>query len=388
MMQWAWVSRIWLTAGLMALLAAALACGAPAETSQDVAGAAGEQEETAPAVSRQDVLVSITDELIVPRFREIATEMEGMRNALHTLCDNPTPETLAAARTAWRDARAPWLRSQATWFGPVMERRSRSLVDWAPVDPERIDKLLAEKDAVTAYDAREFLSSTQRGLGAIEHVIFGDDAATLDTLAAANSIHCQYVTALGDIAAEETAGIAADWAGDGSDGSGYAGYFNGTAGIALLDQQAIDELVSASIFLARSITDMRLGKALGADGGQPEPSAIPGGGGHNAVADMRNQVLGMQDVYLGAGADGALGVSALVRGVSAEADVRMRDHFTAALAAIDQLPEPLQATVVDNPEPARQAHARLQELQRALNTEVISLLGVTVGFADTDGDGG
>ena len=82
---------------------------------------------------------------------------------------------------------------------------------------------------------------------------------------------------------------------------GYAGYFKGTAGVALVEQQAIDEVVRTSVFITRSINDMRLGKALGADGGQPDPSAIPGGDGHNAVADLRNQVLGMQDTYLGSG---------------------------------------------------------------------------------------
>ena len=196
------------------------------------------------------------------------------------------------------------------------------------------------------------------------------------------------MTALGDVVADETAGVLSDWTGDGSSSGGYAGYFKGTAGVALIEQQAVDEVVRTSVFITRSINDMRLGKALGADGVQPDPSAIPGGDGHNAVADLRDQTLGMQDTYLGAGNQGSLGISALVQGVSKEADERMRGHFTAALEAIDGLREPLQTTVVSDPESARLAHQRMQELQRALNTEVVSLLGVTVGFADTDGDGG
>ena len=374
------LSRKWPATGLAALLMllAAVAC-ATASPEQGAPSAPGDAPETSASASRHDVLVSLTDALIVPRFQSVATETERLRTALHGLCANPMPDTLTTARTAWRDARAPWMRSQAAWFGPVMERRSRSLVDWSPIDVARIEKLLAERDAVAAFDVREFLPATTRGLGAIEYVIFGDDAATLDVLAAADSVHCQYLTALGDVAAEETAGLAADWA-------DYASYFNGTASIALLDHQAIDELVSASIFLTRSITDMRLGKALGVGGGAPEPSALPGGDGHNAVADLRNQVLGMQDVYLGEGS--GLGLNELVAGLSPEADGRMIAAFEALLTAIDGLEEPLQATVVTNPEPARAAHARLQELQRAWNTEVVSLLGVTVGFADTDGDGG
>ena len=179
-----------------------------------------------------------------------------------------------------------------------------------------------------------------------------------------------------------------DWTGDSGAGSGYAAYLNGTGSVSLLDQQAVDEAVRTSVFLTRSIADMKLGKALGADGVKPDPAAIPGGDGHNAVADLRNQVLGMQDVYLGGEADSTLGVSALVRGVSEDADERMRGHFANALAAVDGLREPLQSTVMEDPDPARLAHQRLRELQVALNTEVVSLLGVTVGFSDTDGDAG
>ena len=376
------LSRKWLATGLAALLMLLVAVACATASPEPGAGTSpGDAPETSASVSRQDVLVSLTDALIVPRFQSVATETDQLRTALHDLCANPTPDTLATARTSWRNARAPWMRSQATWFGPVMERRSRSLVDWSPIDVERIDKLLAEKDAVAVFDVREFLPATTRGLGAIEYVIFGDDAATLDVLASADSVHCQYLTALGDVAAAETAGLAADWA-------GYAGYFNGTDSIALLDQQAIDELVSASIFLTRSITDMRLGKALGVYGGVPDPSAIHAGAGHNAGADLRNQTLGMRDIYLGADDGAGLGIGKLVAGVSPEANGRMVAAFEAVLTAIDGLEEPLPASVVSNPEPARTAHARLQELQRAWNTEVVSLLGVTVGFADTDGDGG
>ena len=343
-------------------------------------------QETPP--SRQDVLTSLTDQVIVPRFQSVSEEMNVLRAALHSLCSDATPANLDIAREAWRDAREPWLRSQAMWFGPVMDRRSRILVDWSPIDPERIEATLAKRDSVSAVDVKEFLGSTQRGLGAIEYVIFGENAQVVALLNEPAGLRCQYLTALGDVVADEMAIVLSEWQGDGSSGAGYAGYFKGAASIALVEQQAVDEAVRTSVFLTRTISDMRLGKALGADGGRADPSAIPGGNAHHAVADLRNQVLGMQDVYLGAELDTGLGVSDLVRGVSEEADDRMRDHFTATLAAIDDLQEPLQSAVLDNPEPVRLAHQRFQELQRALNTEVVSLLGVTVGFADTDGDAG
>ena len=383
------LSGYWITGVLIAALAAIACASAGDPAGQGTTGEArGDATEASgdAAPSKQEVITSLTDGLILPRFRSVAEEMSDAQAALHALCSDPSPEALADARTGWREARAEWLRSQAIWFGPVMDRRSRSLVDWAPVDPERIEKSLSKRETVTANDVREFLGATQRGMGAIEYVVFGDDTEVLASLGERGGIRCQYLTALGDVAAEETAAVVADWAGDGTDSDGYAGYFKGTANIALVDQQAVDEVVRTSVFITRSISDMRLGKALGAADGHPDPSAIPGGAGNNAVSDLRNQVLGMRDTYQGA--DGTLGISDLVRGVSPAADERMRGHFQQALAAVDGLGEPLRETVAQDPGPAQLAYQRMQELQRALNTEVVSLLGVTVGFSDSDGDGG
>ena len=173
-------------------------------------------------VSREDVLVSLTDDLIVPRFQVVAAEMETLRSSTRALCDAPSAERLQAARTAWRDAREPWLQSQAMWFGPIMDRRSRSLVDWSPVEPERIEGTLAKRDSIDANIVREFLSSTQRGIGAMEYVMFQDDASVLGVLSEPDSIRCQYLTALADIAADETAGALADWTGDNPEGRAYA----------------------------------------------------------------------------------------------------------------------------------------------------------------------
>ena len=338
--------------------------------------------------SRSDVLVSATDDLIVPRFREVAQGMSGLQSFIDALCDDPTRQRLEEARNAWRSARVPWMRSQAMWFGPIMDRRSRSYVDWAPIEPERIERMLEKRDTVDAEYLREYLASTQRGLGAIEYVLFADDKDVLDELEMPGSIRCQYLTALGDLAAQETAGVLADWTGEIEEGSAYAAYFNGTASDSLIGKSALNELVRTSVFLSRTITDMRLGKAIGIDDIHADPTALLGGDGHSIVEDLRNQVLGMQDVYLGGDAESGMGVSALVRGLSEETDARMRDAFVSALTAIDGLEEPLRETIRSEPQAALDAHAALKHMQLTLSTDIVSLLDITVGFADTDGDGG
>ena len=131
---------------------------------------------------------------------------------------------------------------------------------------------------------------------------------------------------------------------------------------------------------------MRLATALGLREGGADPSAIPGGSGDNALADLRHEILGMRDIYLGrADADG-LGISDLVRDLSSEVDERMREHFEEYLAAIDAIDVPLHTALEQQPDRVKAVYDSLAELQRTLSTEVVSLLGVSVGFSDTDGD--
>ena len=94
----------------------------------------------------------------------------------------------------------------------------------------------------------------------------------------------------------------------------------------------------------------------------------------------------MRDVYLGDTANDGLGVSHMITPLSAAADERMRSLFKDAMAAVDAVEDPLRAAVVDRPAQVRAVYDRLMDLRRAINTEVVSLLGVAVGFSDTDGD--
>ena len=338
------------------------------------------------APDESEVLISLTDRIVVPGYESLATEAQDLHQALDGLCAAPSDATLQAARQAWRDVRVPWMRSEATWFGPVMDRRAVSVMDWSPTDPERIERMLANNPAVTEAAVREGLSSTQRGLGAIEYLLF--DSGAPESLS--GSARCGYLTALGSVIATEAQAIAAEWTVARENGPAYRDFFTGRSASSLLKGQAVAELVRTQVFLIRTIVDMRLATALGLRQGGPDPAAIPGGAGHNSLEDLRQEILGMRDMYLGHdGSDDqadAPGISALIVPLSDETDQRMRDQFAAALAAIEAVELPLHVALQEQPQRVQAVHERLLDLRRTLNTEVVSLLGVSVGFSDTDGD--
>ncbi len=336
------------------------------------------------AADEQEVVISLTESVIVPGYEAAAAASTELRSTIEALCAQPSEDALGNAQQEWRDSRATWKRTEATWFGPVMDRRSVGLMDWPEIEPDRIEAMLANSPATSEDAVRDGLASTQRGFGAVEYLLFQTDA--LDLLSGPSSGRCEYLVALGRVIESEANAVSKAWAQGGEGFPAYSEYFTGRSNVSLVTSEATAEVVRTQVFLVRTLVDMRLAPALGLREGGPDLSAIPGGGGRNALSDLRNQVLGMRGMYLGAGDPDGLGISDIVRGLSGDADERMREQFAAALDAIDAVTLPLRTAVVEQPERVRAVHDRLAELQRTLNTEVVSLLGVSVGFSDTDGD--
>ncbi len=334
--------------------------------------------------SEADVLISLTDEVILPGYKAAASELDEMRQTLETLCAAPSESALAEAREAWREARVTWSYTAAWGFGPLMDRRSLRQIDWFPVEPERIESMLAERPATIDEDVRNVLSSTQRGLGAIEYLLF-DDAA-LARLSDQASPRCGYLTALGRVASSELGAVLQEWDVARDTRPPYKDFLTGRSSSSMLTSAAVAEVVRTQVFLARAIMDMKLGVVLGIRGDASDPAAYSDGPGENALEEIRAELQGMRDVYVGAGLDGSLGVSHLVAPLSSDADERMRGHFDAVLAALDAVEGSLGAAARDHPAQVQAVFDAMAELRRAINTEVVSLLGVAVGFSDTDGD--
>ena len=364
-----------------------LACGTaatptPAAPPTPAATATPAATPTPEKAGRGAVLQSLTARVIRPGYAAAANAAAALHQSAESLCAAPSPAGLAAAQDAWRAARQAWLRTESYRFGPAMERRSASLVDWHPVALDEIEARLAGGERMTGERVREYLPATQRGLGAAEHLLFGPGRDALADGGDGAPARCAYLTALTAVAQAETAGILADWRGDGAN-PGYAGFYDGTAASSLLDREAEAIAVRSLVFQGRAIASMRLAPALGLDG-PADAAAIPAGAADNSRADLLSQLDGIAALY--GGADGGLGLSHRVRMLSADTDARMLAAIESSSAAVRGLGGSLTARLETAPAEVQAVYDRLKEMQRILNTEIVSLLGVSVGFADTDGD--
>lgn len=334
------------------------------------------------APTDKEVVASLTDEVVVPTYESIVPAMVQLDQDAQALCNAPGASSLDAVRQSWSNARALWVSSEAMWFGPFMDRRSKRLVDWSPTDVMGIDALLAEGRVLTGFEVREILASNLRGFGAIEYLLFRDDSLASPNRA---DSHCTYLTGLTEVVRDETGAVLSEWTEGVEGGVAYRDYFTDNAPISILSEAAVAEVVRTQVFLIRAIVDMQLAAAMGLRGDAPDLTAIPGTAADNGLQDLRGRILGMQALYEGSGEEG-MGISELVHPLSEETDLRLRDQFAAAIAAIDAVEGPLRAAIQERPDQVRNLHESLQNLQVTISTEVVGLLGVSVGFSDTDGD--
>ena len=366
---------------------AAVACGTPGSPEPTATGTAGESlvpptpDPAATMVTRAEVLRSLSTQVILPGYANAAETLQQLSQEVEDLCADPGIERLETVRAGWRMAREAWLSTESYRFGPAMDRRSLSLVDWWPIDTAKIDENLGGGVAITGERVREYLASTQRGLGTAEYLLFGAGSATLADVSGGEA-RCEYLRSVVGVVGDELAGVLSDW--DGSNGSArYAAYFDGSGSLSLLDSEAEAMAVRSLVFQVRTIADMRLGAALGIDG-MADASAIPAGDADSTREDLISQLDSIATVYRGA--VGGLGLSARVESVSEETNARMLAAIDAAIATARNLNGSVIAQLEANPSQVRTAYDSMKELQRILNTEVVSVLGVSVGFADTDGD--
>lgn len=321
---------------------------------------------------RPEAVATLAEDHIAPTFAEFARTATDLEASTSRLCVEPSAEHLEVARNDLASARFEWSRSEAMWIGPVMERRSWAVIDW-PAATEEIDVLIDDAEPLTVDRLRARVGADQRGLQAVEYVIASDDVdGTLATLAGRR---CDFLTAVTSVIAGEARLVDDDWAATGEDSA--------RAVIAGDNTTAVDELVNDIAFLLEAIADAELGSALGVMDREADVDAIVEGPAGLGVADLEAHAAGIRTVLIGPNGDAGLG-PLLADGLRDRLDAAL-DDIDSSLAGIEG---PLREAVATTPADVATNRAAWKQLQVLVNTEVVSHLGVTIGFSDADGDTG
>jgi predicted lipoprotein len=325
---------------------------------------------------RAKVLEALTEKVMLPGYRELDQRALGLGTAMSAHCSAPTPQSLDAAKSAWRAARGALRRTAAFQFGPTEELRAPNNLDFWPVRENDIEKAIADAPAVIDDAYLSKLGASQKGLPALEYLLFASGVGTPERCAYAEGLAREIATRSHELALAWEK-YAPDLVHAGEDGSSIA---STQAGVNL----ALTSTNSALV----ELTDRTLARPLGEkSGGVPQPEECESRYSGDSIVDYRSALLSVNSMWVGApsGQKGK-GLTLLVR----RKDIPFDESVRSSIALIDErasaIDAPLSDEVVNDKEPVQSTLEAARDLRRIMATEVVQVMGGTLGFTDNDGD--
>jgi len=378
--------------GWMALVAGAL-------TSAGCGTEPLEESRARPVVERYAALVN-------ENYTDAVAKARVLRAAVDAFVADPTEAKLTAARTAWLEARPAYGQSEAFRFygGPIDDEDTgpEGRINAWPLDEAYIDAVEGAPgagiiNATTEYPtlSEELLKSLNErdsetniatGYHAIEFLLWGQDRSVtgpgnrpatdfVDGGTAPNAARRrQYLKLATDLLVKDLESVQAQWA-PGADN--YGKQFS-----AQEPQEAVLQVLTGLGSLSGAeLSGERMTVAYDNKDQEDEHSCFS----DNTKADLYNNALGIQNVYLGRyGTQDGKGLDELVAAVDSKLDEEMKQRLQASLDAIQAIPGPFDQAILgaDNTEGRQKVRAAIDALRAQTETlvDVATTLGITLNL--------
>lgn len=333
------------------------------------------------------MLTNYADDIIMPRFSALVTGATLLDGAVQAFVASPSIGMLVEIRVSFAPTYLAYQRCSPFGFGPA-------LIDGTPFR-ERFNTFptntVAIESAIQNGTSVEATAKSAVGFPAIEYLIFGDgnmtdqqivDLFTTDQYAEARKT---YLLQLSAELKSTAADISTGWDLYRSAFIASTGSANGTS-ISLL----INELNYDFETLKNFKFKIPLGKF---NGGVVIPKSVEAYYAGGSVQLAREQLEGIQDMYLGVGenqADG-LGLYEFVDCFGATVDDepladKIAGQFNVISDALSQIPDPMSETLITDKPVVDAAYQQMQMMVPLLKYEMTSTIGVQISYQDNDGD--
>jgi predicted lipoprotein len=294
---------------------------------------------------------------MVPQAAALVADSARLAQALNAYCEataGPAEAALEKPREAWRRTLASWERLSAVSIGPLLENRTRRMVDFVPSRPRMI--LKAIEAAPSSAADMELIGAPAKGFSALEWLLWTQPIR-------AQTPACAYAV---QVAAE--IGREAARAEKGFRESAARGWDAMKANDAL--SELVNQWVGGLERLRWPGMDMPLNAA--AMLGKDAPPVFPRAASGAAATGWAAQWEALRAL--------AQPVAALLR-EQGRRDVA--DSLERALRSADKAMTGLSVAV---PGKVKLAVGELTKLKHVMESEVAEALGVYIGFSDADGD--
>lgn len=316
-------------------------------------------------VTDSSVIVAFVNDVAVPQYQNLQNKANAFNNAIITLNSTPTDANLAAAQSAWRDARTAWEQCEGFLFGPVEDDNYDPNMDTWPVDRTQMDSLLASSNPLTLQDVQA-LPQSLRGFHPIEYIMWG--VGGNNTAANITARQKTYMVSLAADVKNNIDSLMNSWLPGGGNfeqtiltaGAGNNRYTT--------RQQVILSVVGAMSDICDEVGASKIHDPFVARDSTLSESPFS----HNSMADFINNITGAQNVYLCSYSTQGASLSSLIAEHNASLDNQIRNDFSKAIAALKSVNMTFEMAIYNEPTQLNNAMTALATLKSDLDGGVVT----------------
>ena len=306
--------------------------------------------------------------VIVGTYRDLDQKAAALQAAVAALATAPTPATLAAARQAYRDARAPWEATEAFAFGPVSTLGLDAVIDTWPLNRVDLTALLASTDPLSPASLRPRDGGLQ-GFHPIEFLLFGNTANK--ALSSFTAREFLFLTSSAQNLKLATGQLLQAWQASGGNFAAALGKAGPGSSVYPKQKQAVQELLDGLVAAADELANSKVERPLAQQTTDVEEAKFS----QNSKAEFLQNLAGIEAIYTGRiGAVSGVGFGDLVVKRRPALDARFRQELAAAQQAIAALPGRFDEAIFQSPAAVRAAQAKVRVVLATLQTDVQPLV--------------
>ncbi len=324
----------------------------------------GEGTLTAKEQTLSDAVADYVDHTVLPTYSSMADAAVELMDLCRTMQTKHAAGTLTtsdieAAGKAWKQSRKSWELSEAFLFGPAANHNIDPHIDSWPLDKAAMDDLLKDIRAGKTWSLSNNGGYGLIGFHAVEYVLFelsADENTSLVHSTDYTPEELEYLCAVAEDLCQQCVCLEACWAGtdnisarkqeileeaelDYGEEYGWEMKNSGKAGSRFKTfQEAAEEILQGCIDIADEVGNTKIGRPhIGSS--EEDKNYIESPYSLNSIEDFADNIRSIENAYTGSLA-GDASVSDYIKSVNAELDSRVRAAITAAIAAIELIPEP------------------------------------------------
>lgn len=333
------------------------------------------------------IVTNYVNAVVLPTYKDLAEKNAALYDAVVKLKETPSDAAFETACDAWMNARQPWESSEAFLFGPVDELGLDPNMDSWPLDQEAIEKILSsgnfaelnwgEGDDSVAVEAAQSV----RGFHTLEYLLFKDGKPRStndeDYKKSAESWG-NYMLNVATLLKNDAQSLYDAWNKSYDNGDAYATTFkshnNSTYSSAI---NCIEEIFDGCADIASEVGTSKIKAPYDLyKSGKTEEGlyAVESWYSWHSRDDYSNNIRSIRNSYFGS-LDGTIANNSLAKAVAekdAEADKKLKDAITAAIDAIQAIPQPFRNNIVcAESEAAMEACNNLESVLNELKGRIV-----------------